>query len=137
MICPCCSPSRSASNVTSLFDQLVPQHPNGVGDLNFGQVVVGWQVYLLSQCDPRLNHVQDWVEKRLNIYAAPVRALDFSDDRPADLLDKLSAATNLLGSQNDDFKHIAFDRNARARSFDLELNSSRWKICGQEQVDLI
>jgi len=82
--------------VASIFDQLVPPHPNWVGDLSFGQVVVGWQVYLLSQCDHRLNHVEDWVGERLQVYSAclnqPVRALDFSDDRLADLLDPLSEA---------------------------------------------
>lgn len=80
--------------VASIFDQLVPPHPNWVGDLSFGQVVVGWQVYLLSQCDHRLNHVEDWVGERVHVYTAcfnqPVRALDFSDDRLADILDKLS-----------------------------------------------
>ena len=80
--------------VASIFDQLVPLHPNWVGDLSFGQVVVGWQVYLLAQCDHRLNHVEDWVGDHLQVYTAcfnqPVRALDFSDDRLADILDTLS-----------------------------------------------
>lgn len=79
--------------VAHFLDQLVPQHPNWEGDLSFGQVVVGWQVYLLSQSDHRLNHVQGWVAQRLDVYSAclqrPVRALDFSDDRLAYVLDKL------------------------------------------------
>ncbi|MGH9853533.1 MAG: IS1634 family transposase [Blastocatellia bacterium] len=82
--------------VASIFDQLIPQHPSWVGDLSFGQVVVGWQVYILSQSDHRLNHVQGWVEQRQDVYSAclnsDVRPLDFSDDRLADLLDKLSEA---------------------------------------------
>ena len=73
--------------VAHFLDQLVPQHPNWEGDLSFGQVVVGWQVYLLSQSDHRLNHVQGWVAQRLDVYSAclqrPVRALDFSADRLA------------------------------------------------------
>ena len=56
--------------VASILDQLVPQHPNWVGELSFGYVVVGWQVYLLSQCDHRLNHVEDWVGQHLDVYAA-------------------------------------------------------------------
>ena len=47
-----------------------------------------------TQSDHRLNRVQDWTRKRLDVYSAayekPVRALDFSDDRLADILDKLS-----------------------------------------------
>ena len=82
--------------VAHFIDQLVPQHPNWEGDLSFGQVVVGWQVYILSQSDHRLNQVEDWVAKRLDVYAAclkrPVRALDFSDDRLAYVLDKLNEA---------------------------------------------
>lgn len=80
--------------VAHILDQLVPQHPNWEGDLSFGQVVVGWQVYILSTSDHRLNHVQDWVAQRLEVSAAclkrPVRALDFSDDRLAWILDKLN-----------------------------------------------
>ena len=82
--------------VANFLDQLVQQHPNWEGDLSFGQVVVGWQVYILSQSDHRLNQVEDWVAKRLDVYAAclkrPVRALDFSDDRLAYVLDKLNEA---------------------------------------------
>jgi transposase len=80
--------------VASIFDQLVPQHPNWEGELSFGQVVVGWQVYILSTADHRLNQVQDWVAQHLDVYSAclkrPVRALDFSDDRLAYVLDKLN-----------------------------------------------
>jgi transposase len=80
--------------VAHFLDQLMPQHPNWEGDLSFGQVVVGWQVYILSQSDHRLNHVQDWVAQRLDVYSVclkrPVRALDFSDDRLAYVLDKLN-----------------------------------------------
>jgi transposase len=80
--------------VASIFDQLIPQHPNWVGDLSLGQVVVGWQVYILSESDHRLNHVEGWVEQRKDVYSAclnsAVRPLDFSDDRLADVLDKLS-----------------------------------------------
>ncbi len=78
----------------AILDQLIPVHPNWAGELSFGQVVVGWLVFILSTQDHRLNHVEDWVAKRTNAYAAclerPVRALDFSDDRLAYLLDKLS-----------------------------------------------
>ncbi len=78
----------------SILDQLIPAHPNWAGEISSGQVVVGWLVFILSTRDHRLNHVEDWVAKRADAYAVclrrPVRGLDFSDDRLAYLLDKLS-----------------------------------------------
>jgi transposase len=80
----------------SILDQLIPAHPNWAGEISPGQVVVGWLAFILSTHDHRLNHVEDWVAKRADAYAAclkrPVRGLDFSDDRLAYLLDKLSEA---------------------------------------------
>jgi transposase len=78
----------------SILDRLIPAHPNWAGEISPGQVVVGWLVFILSTQDHRLNHVEDWVTLRADAYAAclrkPVRGLDFSDDRLAYLLDKLS-----------------------------------------------
>ncbi len=78
----------------STLDELIPVHLNWAGELKAGQVIVGWLAFILSTHDHRLNHVQDWVAKRADAYAAcfhkPVRSLDFSDDRLAYLLDKLS-----------------------------------------------
>ncbi len=82
--------------ISAILDRLAPPHLNWVGDLSFGQVVMGWLVFILSAGDHRLNHVEAWVTPRLDIYAAClkrcVRAFDFSDDRLADILDKLSQA---------------------------------------------
>ena len=82
--------------VSAILDRLAPQHLNWVGDLSLGQVVIGWLVFILSTGDHRLNQIESWVEQRLDIYAAclrrPVRVFDFSDDRLADILEKLSQA---------------------------------------------
>ena len=81
--------------VASLLDQLVPQPLNWAGALSFGQVVVGWQVYILRTSDQRLNQVQEGVAQRWPGYSSclgqPVRARDFSDDRLAYVLERLQA----------------------------------------------
>jgi transposase len=80
--------------INTILDQHLSRHLNWAGELSIGQVVVGWLVYVLSQSDHRLTRVEDWIGKRLDVYSAAcgksVRALDFSDDRLADILDKLS-----------------------------------------------
>ena len=53
-------------------------------------------MYVFSISDHRLNRVEDWIGKRLDAYSAAygksVKELDFSDDRLADNIDKLSDA---------------------------------------------
>ncbi len=80
--------------IDAILDRLAPQHLNWVGDLSSGQVVIGWLVFILNTGDHRLNQIESWIEQRLDIYAAClgryVRVFDFSDDRLADILEKLS-----------------------------------------------
>ena len=79
--------------VGSLLDEHVPTHGNWQG-LSLGTVSAVWLAFILSEGDHRLNHVQPWVEARLQGLAGclgqPVRALDGSDDRLAAVLDYLS-----------------------------------------------
>jgi transposase len=81
-------------DVPGLLDRHFPAHGNWQG-LSPGWVAAGWMSHILSEANHRLNHVQPWAEKRLETLAGsmgqPVRALDFSDDRLAGLLDLLSA----------------------------------------------
>jgi transposase len=80
--------------LAGLLDEFFPTHHNWRGSLSFGQVVEGWMVYILSCGDHRLNKVEAFVEEHLGVYEASfgteVRALDFSDDRLADVLERLS-----------------------------------------------
>lgn len=79
--------------VGSLLDEHFPTHGNWQG-ASLGTVSAVWLAFILSEGDHRLNHVQPWVEARLQGLAGclgqPVRALDWSDDRLATVLDYLS-----------------------------------------------
>lgn len=78
--------------VAELVDEQYPMHGNWRG-LSTGQVVAVWLVHVLSEGDHRLNHVQEWVEKRLETLRVCMRGevevLDFTDDRLAIVLDRL------------------------------------------------
>ncbi|HOT93129.1 MAG TPA: DUF4277 domain-containing protein [Anaerolineae bacterium] len=80
----------------SLLDEFFPTHGNWQG-LSLGWVATIWLAHILSEGDHRLNHVQSWAEKRLETLSRctgqEVRALDFSDDRLADVLSALSQDT--------------------------------------------
>ncbi|MBF0232752.1 MAG: DUF4277 domain-containing protein [Desulfamplus sp.] len=64
-------------------------HTNHQG-LSYGWLLTIWLVYILSQSDHRMSHVQDWVAGRYlvltNITGQTVTAQDFTDDRLARVL---------------------------------------------------
>ena len=72
-------------NIATLLNKHFPMHGNWRG-LSFGETVVVWLAYILSEGDHRLNAVQGWatgILMTLNIClkAVGLRELDFSDDR--------------------------------------------------------
>jgi transposase len=79
--------------VAKLLDECFPTHGNWDG-LSLGQVVSVWLVFILSEANHRMSHVEAWAGRCWQTLAAclgtPVRALDFSDDRLAQALDYLS-----------------------------------------------
>jgi len=79
--------------VITLTNEHFPAHGNWQG-LDLGCVLVGWLAHILSEADHRLNQVQDWATGRIETLSGclgvAVRALDFSDDRLASVLDALS-----------------------------------------------
>jgi transposase len=83
-------------HVASLLDEHFPTHGNWQG-LSLGAVTSVWMTFILSEANHRLNHVEPWAAQRLTTLAAgvgqPVRALDFSDDRLAAVLDYVSDDT--------------------------------------------
>jgi len=76
-----------------LLDEHFPTHGNWVG-LSLGWVSVLWLAHILSEGDPRLNHVAPWATQRLHTLrectGQPVHPLDISDDRLATVLEALS-----------------------------------------------
>jgi transposase len=76
------------------FDLHFPTPPRWTGDLSCGDVLAVWLLFLTSQGDHCLNHLQDWVQRHHGILQAllgkPFRCLDCQDDRLADLLDRLA-----------------------------------------------
>jgi transposase len=79
--------------IANLLNKHFPMHGNWQG-LSFGEVVVVWIAYILSEGDHRLNHVQSWVAGimmtlQLCLKIPTLRELDFSDDRLAMVLQSL------------------------------------------------
>ena len=79
--------------VGRLLDEHFPTHGNWQG-LSLGKVTTVWLVFILTEANHRLSHVEEWAEQRLRTLQGclgePVRALDFSDDRLPAILDHLS-----------------------------------------------
>lgn len=75
-----------------LLDHFFPTHGNWRG-LSLGWVATIWLAHILSEGDHRLSHVQPSVAQLLQTLETcvgrPIRALDFSDDRLADILTAL------------------------------------------------
>ena len=79
-----------------LIDMYYIPHTNHQG-LSYGWLLTIWLVYILSQSDHRMSHVQDWVASRwLALSKATgqtVTEQDFTDDRLARVLKMLSDDT--------------------------------------------
>ena len=76
--------------IATLLNKHFPMHGNWRG-LSFGETVVVWLAYILSEGDHRLNSVQGWTAGILMtlsicLKAVGLRELDFSDDKLAIIL---------------------------------------------------
>jgi len=62
--------------------------------LSIGQLIVGWDTYILSQADHRKVRVREWATEHQDLLAEllgePVRDTDFTDDRLGQVLTHLS-----------------------------------------------
>lgn len=80
--------------IKELFEDHFPDHGLWKG-ASGGTVLIGWLAYILSESDHRLSHVEQWSSSLLSSLSVlldypGLHALDFSDDRLARLLDRVS-----------------------------------------------
>lgn len=81
-------------DLVALLDQHFPTTPRWKGPLTVGEVLAVWLLFILSESDHRLSHVEPWVEQHQRVLTAlvgkTILATDFHDDRLADCLDRLA-----------------------------------------------
>ena len=79
--------------VPETVDRIIPPHPLHQG-LSNGWLITVWLAYILSQGDHRKSPVQAWVDRLRptleTLIGQPIRPVDFSDDRLALVLKRLS-----------------------------------------------
>ena len=79
--------------LAAIIDEVIPRHWLHQG-LSLGQLVVGWNAYILSEADHRKMAVEQWgVEHQAllsELFGIPIRRTDFSDDRLSQLLTYLA-----------------------------------------------
>lgn len=79
--------------LAEVIDQTIERHWLQQG-LSLGQLVVGWNSYILSQGDHRKVAVRDWATDHRavleELFGEPIRDTDFTDDRLGQVLTHLS-----------------------------------------------
>src|SRR6201993_141947 len=92
-------------DLPATLDRYFPAPPNWKGPLTPGEVLALWLLFLLSQGDHCLNHVQPWVAQHQGVLSAllgkPVLPSDAHDDRLADLLNRLAANASFSAVERD------------------------------------
>jgi transposase len=86
-----------------------PAPPHWQGPLTPGEVLAVWLLFLVSQGDHCLNHVQPWVARHQGVLSAllgkPVLPTDAHDDRLADWLTRLSRGDAFAARERDLNQH--------------------------------
>lgn len=95
--------------VPHLLDTHFPTHGNWDG-LSLGWTTTIWLVYILSQADHRLNHVQDWVAQHTETLKKctrmPISDLNFADDRLSAILRCLNEDKTWETYEQEQGKHL-------------------------------
>lgn len=81
-------------NLAELLDKHIPVHGNRKG-LSLGNVMMVWLSHILSEANHRMNHVQEWAVRRIEIVRGcgikTFEARGMTDDHLADVLRALSS----------------------------------------------
>src|SRR3954447_7712180 len=96
-------------DLPATLDRHFPAPPHWKGPLTPGEVLAVWLLFLVSQGDHCLNHVQPWVAQHLGVLSAllgkPVRPTHAHDDRLADWLTRLSRGDGFAALERDLNQH--------------------------------
>src|SRR6187399_787603 len=92
-------------DLPATLDRHFPAPPHWNGPLTPGEVLAVWLLFLVSQGDHCLNHVQPWVAQHQGTLSAllgkRVRPTDAHDDRLADWLTRLGAGAAFSALERD------------------------------------
>jgi transposase len=92
-------------DLPATLDRHFPAPRNWKGPLTPGEVLAVWLLFVLSQGDHCLNHVEPWVAQHQGTLAAllgkTVLPVDLHDDRLADWLDRLSSGNAFAELERD------------------------------------
>jgi transposase len=96
-------------DLPATLDRHFPAPPHWKGPLTPGEVLAVWLLFLVSQGDHCLNHVQPWVAQHQGVLSAllgkPVRPTHAHDDRLADWLTRLSRGDAFAALERDLNQH--------------------------------
>src|SRR3954468_21115628 len=92
-------------DLPATLDRHFPASPHWNGPLTPGEVLAVWLLFLLSQGDHCLNHVEPWVAQHHGTLSAllgkTVLPADLHDDRLADWLNRLGSGDSFSGLERD------------------------------------
>src|SRR5205807_2046996 len=92
-------------DLPATLDRHFPAPPHWKGPLTPGEVLAVWLLFVVSQGDHCLNHVQPWVAQHQGVLSAllgkPILPSDAHDDRLADLLTRLSDSVPFSALERD------------------------------------
>jgi transposase len=79
--------------IKTCIDSVLDEHGNWSG-ISIGSVAEFWLCYILSECDHRLQNVEDWSRSRLDLLRvlnedSSLNHLDFTDDKLGLILEKI------------------------------------------------
>jgi transposase len=96
-------------DLPATLDRHFPAPPHWKGPLTPGEVLATWILFLVSQGDHCLNHVQPWIAQHQGVLSAlvgkPVQPTDAHDDRLADWLTRLGRGAAFAALEHDLNQH--------------------------------